>query len=285
LTPALGPVKGRVVVKPWHEVVASLEVDARRGTFPRAIPDVAAASVVWTDPSPAPAEAAPDEVGDLSGRDPLTGLPCRAALVRAVQQALETPAEAAPFAVALIDIDGFRATNQALGYAAGDRLLHAAARRLETCLRRGDTLVRFGSDEFAILLTDVEPADAARVGERLQAALGAPIDLGGTVVCPQASVGIAMRGLPHARPEDLLRDAERALGRARASGKGRSEVFDPAADPRAATLSQLEAALRRAIDSEDFRTHYEPMVSVKGGQVTGFEVLLWRRSGGMRARR
>lgn len=273
-------------MKPWHEVVASLEVDARRGTFPRAVSDVAAASVVWTDPSPAAgAESAPENVGDCAGRDPLTGLLCRAALVRTLQMALETPAEAAPFAVALIDIDGFRATNQGLGYSAGDRLLHAAARRLETCLRREDTLVRFGSDEFAILLTDVQPADAARVGERLQSALGAPIDLGGTVVCPQASVGIVMRGVQHTRPEEILRDAERALGRARAAGKGRSEVFDPRADPRAATLSQLEAALRRAIDSEDFRTHYEPMVSVKGGQVTGFEILLWRRSGGLRARR
>jgi diguanylate cyclase (GGDEF)-like protein len=279
--------KGRVAVKPWHEVVASLEVDARRGTFPRAVPvsDGAAASVVWTDPAPLSAESAPQEVGDRGGRDPLTGLACRATLVGALQEALETPAEAAPFAVALIDIDGFRATNQGLGYAAGDRLLHATARRLETCLRRGDTLVRFGSDEFAILLVDVEPADAARVGDRLQTAIGTPIDVGGTVLCPQASVGIVMRGVGHSRPEDVLRDAERALGRARAAGKGRSEVFDPGLDPRAATLSQLEAALRRAIDSEDFRTHYEPMVSVKGGQVTGFEVLLWRRSGGMRARR
>ena len=77
--------------------------------------------------------------------------------------------------MAVIDLDGFRSTNQELGYAAGDRLLHAAARRLETCLRRGDTLVRFGSDEFAILLADLQPADAGRVGDRLQAALGAPI--------------------------------------------------------------------------------------------------------------
>lgn len=275
-------------MKPWHEVVASLEVDARRGTFPRALPadSGSAAAVVWTDPAPRPeAESAPDEVGDRGGRDPLTGLACRAALVHALQDALVLPAESAPFAVALVDLDGFRATNQGLGYAAGDRLLHTAARRLETCLRRGDTLVRFGSDEFAILLVDVQSSDAARVGDRLQAALCAPLDLGGNVLCPQASVGIAVRAPHHARPEDVIRDAERALSRARAAGKGRSEVFDPGLDPRAVTLSQLEAALRRAIDSEDFRTHYEPMVSVKGGQVTGFEILLWRRSGGVRARR
>jgi diguanylate cyclase (GGDEF)-like protein len=274
-------------VEPWHEVVASLEVDARRGTFARAIP-ASVATVVWTDPAdpagPAGLEIVPEEVGDRSGRDPLTGLASRASLVRVLQEALDSPSEAT-FAVAVIDLDGFRSTNQELGYAAGDRLLHAAARRLETCLRRGDTLVRFGSDEFAIFLADLQPADAGRVGDRLQAALGAPIDLCGTVLCPQASVGISVRAAHHSRPEDVLRDAERALGRARAAGKGRSEVFDPGVDPRASTLTQLEAALRRAIDSEDFRTHYEPMVSVKGGQVTGFEVLLWRRSGGMRARR
>jgi diguanylate cyclase (GGDEF)-like protein len=272
-------------VQPWHEVVASLEVDARRGTFLRAVP-TAGSTAVWTEPAPRPiAEAPPEEVGDRSARDPLTGLCCRATIVRILQDALDAPAETAPFAVAMIDLDGFRATNQGLGYAAGDRLLHATARRLETCLRRGDTLVRFGSDEFAILLVDVHHGDAARIADRLQAALSAPIDLSGTVLCPQASVGIAVRAAHHSRPEDVLRDAERALGRARAAGKGRSEVFDPALDPRAATLSQLEAALRRAIDSEDFRTHYEPMVSVKGGQVSGFEILLWRRSGGARARR
>jgi len=274
-------------VKPWQEVVAPLEVDARRATFPRAVPDPATADVVWGDPVPTStpsAETTPEEVGDHSARDPLTGLASRAALVRSLHEVLAAPPERV-FAVALVDLDGFRAANQALGYAAGDRLLHASARRLETCLRRGDTLVRFGSDEFAILLADLQPADAGRVAERLQAALSAPLDVGGTVLCPQASVGVAVRAAHHARAEDVIRDAERALSRARALGKGRSEVFDPSMDPRAVTLSQLEAALRRAIDSEDFRTHYEPMVSVKGGQVTGFEILLWRRSGAMRARR
>ena len=158
-------------MEPWHEVVASLEVDARRGTFLHSVPSPGTATVVWTDPAAPPpiAEAPPAEVGDRSARDPLTGLACRAALVLSLQSALDVPVESAPFAVAVIDLDGFRATNQALGYGAGDRLLHAAARRLETCLRRGDTLVRFGSDEFAILLADVQPADASRIGNRLQA--------------------------------------------------------------------------------------------------------------------
>jgi diguanylate cyclase (GGDEF)-like protein len=252
-----------------------------------AVPEAVGAAVTWESPAPGPRPVPPgaSEVGDESARDPLTGLASRAALVRALHDALEAPAER-PFAVALVDLDGFRAANQALGYAAGDRMLEATARRLETCLRRGDTLARFGSDEFAILLVDLLPSDAGRVAERLQAALSAPLDLGTSVLCPQASVGIAVRTPAHARPEDVLHDAERALSRARAAGKGRSEVFDPRLDPRALALSQLEAALRRAVDAEDFRTHYEPMVSVKGGQVTGFEILLWRRSGSTaRARR
>src|SRR5262249_51148639 len=183
------------------EVVASLEVDARRGTFPRALPESAGSTVVWTDPTPRPAaESVPEEVGDRSGRDPLTGLLCRAALIRALKDALATPAESAPFAAALLALHGFRATTRGLGSPAGDRLLHTAARPLEPCLRRGDPLVRFGSDEFAIIIADVQPADASRVGDRLQAALGAPIDLGGTVMCPQASVGIAVRAPHHARP-------------------------------------------------------------------------------------
>ncbi|HEU0108383.1 MAG TPA: GGDEF domain-containing protein, partial [Vicinamibacteria bacterium] len=157
-------------MEPWHEVVASLEVDARRGTFLQPVPSPGTATVVWTDAAatPAVAEASPDEVGDRRAHDPLTGLACRASLVRSLQEALDAPVESAPFAVALIDLDGFRATNQGLGYTAGDRLLHAAARRLETCLRRGDTLVRFGSDEFAILLADVQPGDVSRIGDRLQ---------------------------------------------------------------------------------------------------------------------
>ena len=117
-------------MEPWHEVVASLEVDARRGTFLRPVPAPGSATVVWTDPAaPQPiAEAPPQEVGDRTARDPLTGLACRAALLSSLQGALDIPVESAPFAVALIDLDGFRATNQGLGYAAGDRLLHAAAR-------------------------------------------------------------------------------------------------------------------------------------------------------------
>ncbi|PYQ52054.1 MAG: hypothetical protein DMF78_11965, partial [Acidobacteria bacterium] len=132
--------KGGTVVKPWQEVVAPLEVDARRATFPRAVPDPATADVVWGDPVAAArpaAETTPEEVGDHSARDPLTGLASRAALVRSLHEVLAAPPERV-FAIALVDLDGFRAANQALGYAAGDRLLHAAARRLETCLRRGD---------------------------------------------------------------------------------------------------------------------------------------------------
>ena len=279
--------KGRCAVQPWHEVVASLEVDARRGTFLRAVPVPGAATTVWSEPAPRPlAEAPPEEVGDRRARDPLTGLCSRATLVRVLQEALEAPVESASFAVAMIDLDGFRATNQGLGYAAGDRVAahHRAPPRDLPAPRGHARPLRLGR------VRDPPRRRAGRGrGAHRRPAAGrpqrAPRPRRRPCVCPQASVGLAVRAAHHTRPEDVLRDAERALGRARAAGKGRSEVFDPGLDPRAATLSQLEAALRRAIDSEDFRTHYEPMVSVKGGQVTGFEILLWRRSAGSRLRR
>src|SRR4029079_2843800 len=103
--------KGWCAVQPWHEVVASLEIDARRGTFLRAVPAPDAATTVWSEPVARPVvEAPPEEVGDRSARDPLTGLCSRAALVRVLQEALEAPIESASFAVAMIDLDGFRAT-------------------------------------------------------------------------------------------------------------------------------------------------------------------------------
>jgi GGDEF domain-containing protein len=223
-------------VEPWHEVVASLEVDARRGTFLRPVP-AGSATVVWADPAATPpiAEASPVEVGDRSARDPLTGLACRAAILSLLQGVLDIPVESAPFAVALIDLDGFRATNQALGYAAGDRLLHAAARRLETCLRRGDTLVRFGSDEFAILLADVQPADAARIGDRLRPR-SAPIDLGGPS-CARRPAWASWCARPSRAPEDVIRDAERALDAPAPPGR---------ADPRCSTPRSTRGPRRSA---------------------------------------
>jgi diguanylate cyclase (GGDEF)-like protein len=180
-------------------------------------------------------------------------------------------------ALLLIDVDGFRAVNHTLGWEAGDRLLDETARRISGVLRQDDAVARFGGDEFAVLLGPVETAAAEQVAARILDALMEPIELMGIEVCPSACIGVVVRTAAHGRAEDLLRDAERALARARVLGRARIEVFD-ASLARALTLWQLEAALRRALDNEEFRAHFEPTVSMKAGQVAGFEVLLWRKS-------
>jgi diguanylate cyclase (GGDEF)-like protein len=263
----------------WHEVVASLETSLARGpqsapgangvsrvstgavTIPRGLP------VTWHEPVADRAEAAPHAVAALSGRGELL-----ASLERRMNR------EDEGIAVALVDLDGFKALNLDHGYAAGDQVLAATLTRLQGAVGSG-LVARFGSDEFAVLLGGVEASAAPAIAERLVAAVSEPVSLGGVSVRLGASVGIACRTAGHARPEDLIRDADRALSRARTLGGNRSAIHDPATSGRPLALAELEVALRRALDTEEFREHYQPIVSVKGGQVAGFEVHLWRRSG------
>jgi diguanylate cyclase (GGDEF)-like protein len=271
------------MMKPaWHEVVASLETSvARRAAArpldadgPVAVPETAVAD--WTPP----VVFDPD-----IPVDPLTGRLERRALVARLAEALERR-DGSTWALLVFDIDGFRSFNYELGCAAGDALLRAAADRLAATIRQGDLLCRYGSDEFAVLLADVAPGSLATMAERLMQALARPFPVsgGGLTFCPQASAGMTVLRDGHARPEDVLREAERALARAKTLGGGRFVVHDAVLDARPLALADLETALRRALDTEEFRRHYQPIVSVKGGQVAGFEVLLWRRSGGGRNR-
>jgi diguanylate cyclase (GGDEF)-like protein len=268
----------------WHEVVASLETSLARGSqgshpsngtngritsvaIPRGMP------LAWREPvAERPAPPAAPAVAP-SGRSDLL-----ASLERRMNR------EDEGIAVALVDLDGFKALNQDHGYAAGDRVLAATQSRLEGAVGSG-VVARFGSDEFAVLLGGVEASAAVAIADRLVAAVSEPISLGGVTVRLGASVGIACRTATHARPEDLIRDADRALSRARTLGGNRSAIHDPATSGRPLALAELEVALRRALDSDEFREHYQPIVSVKGGQVAGFEVHLWRRSGANGKRR
>jgi diguanylate cyclase (GGDEF)-like protein len=219
-----------------------------------------------------------ETLNPFQARDPITGLPDRNSFLSRLQRELGRTRGSAPFAVALVDLDDFKALNHTLGYAAGDALLAQVARRLETCLRRGDVLARFDADEFAIIMDEVDASTASSVCERILEALAVPFIVTGQEACPLASVGMAVRHAGHTRPEDIFRDADRALSRAKALGGGRCEVFEADMDARALALSQLEVALRRALESPEFQNHYQPIISVKGGQVAGFEVLLWRKS-------
>jgi diguanylate cyclase (GGDEF)-like protein len=184
------------------------------------------------------------------------------------------------FAVLFLDLDRFKNVNDSLGHTVGDELLISVARRLETCLRPGDTAARLGGDEFTMLLDDItDVSDATRVAERIQQDLAIPFDLNGHEVFVAASIGIAVSAIKgtvsaYDLPEDVLRDADTAMYRAKALGKARHEVFDEAMHARALALLRMETDLRRALERENFRVYYQPLVSLETGRISGFEALV-----------
>jgi diguanylate cyclase (GGDEF)-like protein len=208
--------------------------------------------------------------------DELTQLPNRALFLDRLGHALQGARRRNHrFAVLLLDLDRFKNVNDSLGHPAGDRLLAAAARRIHDCVRPGDTVSRLGGDEFAILLEEaVGPDDPVRVAERVQYALCVPFDLGGHEVVTGASIGIAAGGAGYARPEEVLRDADIAMYRAKALGRGRHQLFDPSMHAHAVAVLRTEMELRRALERGEFRLHYQPIVSLAGRGVAAFEALL-----------
>ncbi len=220
---------------------------------------------------------AQDEVARSVRRDGLTGLPTRTAFHERLVNALARSPQPG-CAVLLLNLDGFKAVNDSLGHGAGDRLLTEVASRLEATVRSRDSLARFAGDEFTVLLDNVtDPAQALRGAERVLACVSDPVEVGGAEVVPQASAGLAL-ARANQSAEELLREAESALLEAKAKGRGRCQVFEGPLDSRALALLRMESELRRALDREEFRAHYEPTVAVKGSKVNGFEVVLWRRS-------
>lgn len=179
------------------------------------------------------------------------------------------------FAVLFLDLDRFKDVNDNLGHFAGDELLRAVARRLEACIRPEDTVARLSGDEFAILLESItDISDAGRVAERIEEALSFPINLAGAEVTTSASMGIVTSTMSHDQPEQLLRSADMAMYRAKAAGRARYEMFDRAMHTDALERLRLETDLRRAVELGEFLLHYQPLVSLKTGRVTGLEALV-----------
>src|SRR5881398_1155273 len=218
--------------------------------------------------------------------DPLTGLPNRLLFIDRLGRLIKHAKRRKDilFAVLFLDLDGFKMINDSMGHLIGDQLLLGVANRLEKCLRSTDTVARLGEsftvarlggDEFTVLLDDLkDPNDAKRAAERLMKALTAPFVLGGKEVFTSVSIGIALSNPAYEQPEDILRDADTAMYRAKSLGKARFEVFD--ADMRASVMArlQLETDLRGALEREEFRNFYQPIVSLDSGQIVGFEALL-----------
>jgi len=209
--------------------------------------------------------------------DALTGLPNRALFMERLGMALERAKGRGRggFAVLFLDLDRFKVVNDSLGHRAGDQLLIQISRRLERTRRAGDTVARLGGDEFAVLVEGVENAsDAARVAERVQRELSMPFDIDGQEVFTSASIGIALGGAPNSvRPEDMLRDADTAMYRAKGMGIAKHAVFDVTMHDRAVAVLQLENDLRRAIERGELRVQYQPIVALGSGRIVGFEAL------------
>src|SRR6266436_1968094 len=209
--------------------------------------------------------------------DTLTNLPNRALLAENLKFVIERARqhEDYQFAVLFLDLDRFKNVNDSLGHSIGDQLLITMARRLESCTREADMVARLGGDEFAILLDGIpNQNEASKMARRIQEELQSPFNLSGHEVFTTTSLGIALSSTGYDHPENMLRDADTAMYRAKAQGKACYEIFDKGMHTHAVYVLQMENDLRRALDREEFRVYYQPIVSLDNGALAGFEALI-----------
>ena len=208
--------------------------------------------------------------------DALTGLPNRVLFLDRLDQSIRRAQRHHPeccAAVLFLDLDRFKVINDSLGHACGDQLLQAVARRLESALRPNDTVARLSGDEFTLLLDDVgDPREATIISERVLTSLQTPFLLDGRELFIGASIGIAL-ATARSKPEQVMRDADVAMYRAKADGKGRHAVFDAAMHDQVMRRLDMEGELRKAIEDGALEVAYQPIVQAATGRVVGFEAL------------
>lgn len=243
---------------------------------------------------------AEDMLAHSAFHDSLTNLPNRALFLDRTQHALTLARRHVgyKFAVLFIDVDEFKVLNDSMGHALGDKLLIEIGNRLTIALRELDsvarpvipklftsdkTIARLGGDEFTVLLDDLhDPSDAVRVAERIQTKCALPFVLDAQEIVITTSIGIAMNAISYEKAEDLVRDSEIAMYRAKRSGKARCELFDPGMHESAVKRLQMETDLRKGLDHNEFLVYYQPLVNLHTGKISGFEALTrWQRPTGM----
>ena len=207
--------------------------------------------------------------------DELTGLPNRALMLERLRESLRRASGRGRLVgVLFLDLDRFKIVNDSLGHTAGDDLLREVARRIRETVRPDDTVARLGGDEFVVIMNDmVRRTDASLAARRLRKAISEPIRLGRDTAVVTTSVGITVAEGPET-PEDLLRDSDTALYRAKERGRDRAHVFDDRLRDRAVRRLSVEQQLRRALDKGDFEVHYQPVVRVDDRRILGGEALL-----------
>jgi diguanylate cyclase (GGDEF)-like protein/PAS domain S-box-containing protein len=212
--------------------------------------------------------------------DPLTGLPNRALLLERIRKTI-VEGSGGGSALLFIDLDHFKVINDSLGHSLGDQLLRAIAARILVVIRPGDTVARFGGDEFVVLCEGLsETEDALRVAHRVETSLQTPFDADGHEIHVGVSIGIAFSDEVEPDPVAILRDADTAMYEAKAAGRGRWVVFDDELRTRAVRRQQIEAELRQSRSGDNLRLHYQPVMDLRTGTIRGVEALLrWQRDG------
>lgn len=209
--------------------------------------------------------------------DALTGLPNRKRLAQCLETSIRRIKHDSSklFAVLFIDIDRFKTINDSMGHQAGDDLLLTITKKLNALVRPNDVVARLGGDEFVILVENINDREQVlQIAERILITLQQPMKILGQKIYTSASVGIAMGSGEYEKPEDLVRDADIAMYRAKTNGKGRFELFEEGMHTGAVSLMKLEIDLRRAYENEEFVLHYQPIVALHTNKIIGFEALV-----------
>ncbi len=212
--------------------------------------------------------------------DTLTGLPNRTLFLDRIRQILKKRErnQNLQYAVIYIDLDRFRLVNESLGHVHGDELIIQTGHRLRDCVQPGDTVARLGGDEYAILMEDIDDINLAiKLTETIQSEFSKPFSLGDKEVFSSGSMGIAYSNLDYERPEDIIRDSELAMYKAKRLGNSKSVLFDDNFRRSPISPIDLDTDLRRALDRNEMQIHYQPIISLRDGVISGFEALLrWK---------